>query len=58
MQIKTLSSLSHAEVADLAARAADRGEDLDQANPFAPGDWQHATFADVFRARAGELTLA
>lgn len=58
MQVKPLTSLSHAEVADLARHAADRGEDLEQANPFPAGHWRHATFADVFRARAAELAPA
>jgi hypothetical protein len=58
MHIKALASLSHSEVADLARAAADRGEDLEQANPFPAGHWRRATFEDVFRERSAELALA
>ena len=58
MHVKPLSSLSLAEVADLARHAADRGEDLEQANPFPAGHCRHPTFEDVFRERSAELALA
>jgi len=58
MHIKPLASLSHAEVADLAAHAAERGEELPLANPFpadGPDCWRHRVFRDVFAARAADL---
>lgn len=55
MNVKPLHALSHAEVVDLARHAADRGDDLDQANPFAADCWRHGVFNDVFRARAADL---
>ena len=57
MHIKPLASLSHAEVADLAAHAAERGEELPLANPFPPKPdcWRHRVFRDVFVARAADL---
>lgn len=55
MQIKSLSTLDHAEVADLAAHAAERGEELPLANPFPEGGWRHAVFRDVFVARVADL---
>ncbi|MNY08773.1 hypothetical protein D3C86_1416440 [compost metagenome] len=58
MHVKSLSALAHAEVVDLATHAADRGEDLECANPFAPGNWRHATFEDAFLARCAALALA
>lgn len=57
MHIKPLSSLSHVEVAELAAHAAERGEELPLANPFPAesGCWRHRVFRDVFAARAADL---
>lgn len=57
MHIKPLASLSHAEVADLAAHAAERGEELPLANPFPadPDCWRHRVFRDVFATRAADL---
>lgn len=55
MHIKPLTSLDHAEVADLAAHAAERGDDLATENPFPPDCWRHAVFRDVFVSRAADL---
>lgn len=55
MHIKPLASLDHAEVVDLAAHAAELGDDFAAANPFPPGTWRHAVFRDVFLARAADL---
>ena len=55
MHIKPLDSLSHTEVTDLAAHAAERGEELPLANPFPEGGWRHAVFRDVFVARVADL---
>ncbi|WP_412511203.1 hypothetical protein [Variovorax paradoxus] len=55
MHVKPLSSLSHEEVADLAAQAAERGEELPLANPFPVGAWRHTVFRDVFAARLADL---
>lgn len=55
MQVKSLSTLNHAEVADLAAHAAERGETLAHANPFPANCWRHTVFCDVFAARAADL---
>jgi hypothetical protein len=55
MHVKPLSSLSHEEVADLAAHAAERGEELALANPYTPGSWRHTVFRDVFLARTADL---
>ncbi|WPH22288.1 hypothetical protein [Variovorax paradoxus] len=55
MHIKRLTSLSHTEVADLAAHAAERGEELALANPYPPDSWRHTVFRDVFAARASDL---
>lgn len=57
MQIKSLTLLSHTEVAELAQHAAERGEELALANPFPadPDCWRHVVFCDVFVARAAYL---
>lgn len=55
MHVKPLASLSHTEVSDLAAHAAERGEELALANPFPAGSWRHTVFRDVFAARAADL---
>ena len=55
MHIKSLSTLDHAEVADLAAHAAERGEELALANPYPEGSWRHIVFRDVFAARAADF---
>jgi len=55
MQVRPLSSLTHAEVVDLAEHAAGREEPIEQANPFDPGCWRHAVFNDVFIACAADL---
>ncbi|QRY31201.1 hypothetical protein JVX96_24480 [Variovorax sp. PDNC026] len=55
MHVKPLSSLSHEEVADLAAQAAERGEELALANPFPEGSWRHIVFRDVFAACVADL---
>jgi hypothetical protein len=55
MHVKPISSLSHEEVADVAAQAAERGEELALANPFPVGGWRHAVFRDVFAARVADL---
>ena len=55
MHVKPLSSLSHEEVADIAAQAAERGEELALANPFPEGSWRHTVFRDVFAARVVDL---
>lgn len=55
MHVQPLTTLSHAQVAELAASAADRGETVEHANPFAPDCWRHAVFVDAFRERAAEL---
>lgn len=58
MHIRALEELSHAEVAELAEQAADRGEQQEQANPYMRGDWRHRVFADVFSLRAADLAAA
>lgn len=55
MHIKPLSSLSHTEVTDLAAHAAERGEELALANRYPEGTWRHTVFHDVFAAHAADL---
>ena len=58
MQIKSLSTLSHTEIADLAAHAAERCEELALANPYPSGSWRHTVFRDVFLARTADLQPA
>jgi hypothetical protein len=55
MHIKPLNTLTPAEVTDLAHAAADRGEPLDAANPYAAGSARHDRFAAAYRKREGEL---
>jgi hypothetical protein len=56
--IKPIAALSAAEIHDLARAAADRGEDHDDANPFAaqadPASYR--AYARAFHDRADELT--
>ncbi|WP_225784693.1 hypothetical protein [Xenophilus sp. Marseille-Q4582] len=58
MHIRPLTALTHAEVVELAAAAADRGDHHQRANPFPPDCWRHRTFNDAFQARAAELQPA
>ncbi|ADU36197.1 hypothetical protein [Variovorax paradoxus] len=55
MHIKSLFTLDHSEVVDLAEQAAERGEELALANPFPEGSWRHTVFRDVFAARVADL---
>jgi hypothetical protein len=57
MHVKSLSTLDHAEVVELATHAAERGDDIAHANPFPPGCWRHAVFRVVFVARTVDLQL-
>lgn len=53
--IKPLHALSRDEVRDLATHAAERGECLEQANPFGSADLNHVLFTTAFVRRADEL---
>lgn len=55
MHIRPLSSLTRAEVVDLARHAADLGDDFAQVNPFPSDCWRHGVFNDALRARAADL---
>ncbi|MBH2008314.1 MAG: hypothetical protein I8H71_01305 [Xanthomonadaceae bacterium] len=57
MHIRTLSSLSPAEVDDLAKAAADRLEPHYSANPYLAGTVNHIRFATSYAARNVELQL-
>lgn len=55
MHIRSLSTLDHREVVALAQAAADRGEGVEDVNPFPPSCWRHRVFADAHAQRTGEL---
>lgn len=55
MHIRTLHTLTPAEVRDLAHAAAERGEALATANPFDPDTEHHEVFAVAFNDRQREL---
>lgn len=50
-QIKPITSLTRAELRDLAQAAADRGEPLHECNPCEPGTTQHINFETDYLAR-------
>ncbi|MBX3653229.1 MAG: hypothetical protein KF686_03530 [Ramlibacter sp.] len=54
-QIKPLDQLDDAEISVLAASAAERGEPVEDANPFPPGSRKHEIFMRAYRAREDEL---
>ena len=56
--VKPLHALTRDEVRDLATHAADRGERLEEANPFGPADLNHVLFTTAFARRADELLRA
>ncbi len=56
-QIKPLTSLTAAEAADLGACAAERGDSVKDANPFAQGTVLHIAFIQGFDHRAEELEV-
>lgn len=58
MQIKPITALSEAEAIDLATHAAERGERIEDVNPFPEGTVLHAIFARAFAARAADLAVA
>ncbi len=58
MQVRPLSSLTDGEVHDLAIHAAERGERVEDANPFPAGARQHAVFVDAFERHAADLQPA
>lgn len=58
MQVRPLSSLTDAEVHDLATHAAERGERVEDANPFPAHAPHHAVFAAAFAQRAADLQPA
>jgi hypothetical protein len=53
--IKPIEQVGHDEIVELARAAADRGESLRDANPFAPGTSQHLSFTHWYWARHREL---
>lgn len=55
--IKPLTSITAAEAADLGTYAAERGERVEDANPFPAGTPQHAAFLQAFDQRAEELAV-
>jgi hypothetical protein len=56
--IKSIDQLGHEEIVELARAAADNGQPLHEANPFAPGTSQHCTFNHWYWARHRELVEA
>lgn len=46
-----LAQIDRDTIRDLAYAAADRGENRDEANPFAPGTTKHQNFEHDFIAR-------
>ena len=51
MEIKPLAAMSRGDIRDSAYEAADRGENKDEANPFAPGTLEHSHFEHDFLQR-------
>lgn len=58
MHIKPLSSLTRAEISDLAQAACDSGEDLGAANPFERDTWQFTAFHMAYLARLDQIEPA
>ena len=58
MDVTPIDRLSTAQIDDLAIHAAERGERLEDANPFAPGSPQRLTFASAFQRCARDLQRA
>lgn len=55
-QIKPIQALTACEIKELAHGAADRGEDLEQSNPYKQ-DPQRAIYAMAFVGREHELQM-
>ncbi|RYF59462.1 MAG: hypothetical protein EOO27_09235 [Comamonadaceae bacterium] len=55
MHVKPISALTSAEIHDLAVHAAERGERVEDVNPFPQGSRQNLDFARAFNQRAAEL---
>jgi hypothetical protein len=53
--VKPISALTHAEMHDLAIHAAERGECVEDVNPFPDGTPEHRLFAAAFEQRATDL---
>lgn len=57
-QIKSIHTLTDTEVRDLAAHAAERGERVEDVNPFTAGTHAHTVFAEAFHEREADLQPA
>jgi hypothetical protein len=55
MQVKRINALTLAEVRDLAAHTAERGERIKDVNPFARGTLPREVFTRAFVQRAADL---
>lgn len=53
--IKPLSALTREEIAELGHLAAERGEAVEDVNPFTSGTHEATTFERSYRARSTEL---
>ena len=58
MHVTSIDRLSNAQIHDLARHAAERGERLEDANPFALGTPQRLSFDSAFRVCARDLLRA
>ena len=58
MHIRSLSKLTDAEVRDLGRHAAERGERVEDVNPFTAGTHAHTVFAEAFHEREADLQPA
>lgn len=55
MNVIPIHALSTAQVRDIASHAAERGERIEDANPYTTGTTQHAIFVSAFNVRAADL---
>ncbi|MFM9424370.1 hypothetical protein RCH10_000798 [Variovorax sp. GrIS 2.14] len=58
MHVTPIERLTPEQVRDIARHAAERGERLEDANPFASGSPQRLTFASAFQLCARDLQRA
>ncbi len=56
--VKPLGSLTDHEIHELAVCAAERGERIEDVNPFTAGTHAHARFEQAFRQREADLQPA
>ncbi|WP_213956308.1 hypothetical protein [Variovorax sp. dw_954] len=55
MEVKPISALTRAEICDLATHAAERGERIEDVNPFPEWTRNHVVFTNAFVKREAVL---